>query len=690
MNLQNKIGRLFFLFLFLAIFTLGWSGLVQADYFSGEMQDFIIAGHQLELPIFENVEMLELQAREGLEGWTIEKPNQKVKLTSGKLYQLYNGSPKFWTVQVLATEDQSKAAIMKNRLVQQGFQGVEVISTTDLHKIIVGHKTNRQQSVAVAERLIKKGWQTWIREMSLNQTDKTLILMENTGKMMLNGDQLKLKGKVNLNGVNREGEFLIKPTTEGTTIYLSIGIDRYLAAMLAVNFPLDSQQEALAAQAIIYRTYLYSQLKAGQKNIFQINKVNNLNSIYVDAVKKTSQLVLTQNNDYYQLNREGATAYPAPRSGALPLAAAGFTVEEILDHYFKDTTLLDLSDLTESKVKYTARIAKGLILKEIRQSTWQGPRLVTVVDLDLDEPELKLKPVLAKGVIPGRDDLAEMVKEMNALAGVNGGYFHYTGKPLGLLYLQGQLISEPLYRRSSLLIGENGELSISRVGWQGEIRFSDTKSVIELAGVNRKAQSGENVIFNHYYGHKAPIKPKKSVEVVVKDGIIKTVNKIQNEEQQLIPQTGYVLQINQQDDLDLAGLKIGSKVTYRDNFRPDFQKNKIIHALGGGPQLLLKGQVEITGKEENFQPDILQGRAPRTALGITEDKHLLLATVDGRQPDFSIGMTLKEMAEFLKSLGATSAMNLDGGGSARMVIRGFTMNNPSQKRLISNGLIIND
>ncbi|MFW5749969.1 MAG: phosphodiester glycosidase family protein, partial [Halanaerobium sp.] len=118
------------------------------------------------------------------------------------------------------------------------------------------------------------------------------------------------------------------------------------------------------------------------------------------------------------------------------------------------------------------------------------------------------------------------------------------------------------------------------------------------------------------------------------------------------------------------------------------ENNNIQHAVGGGPRLLENGEIKITGEEEKFQPDILNGRAPRTALGITEDNRLLMLTIDGRQSALSIGMTLEETAEILKEMGAVEAMNLDGGASARMVIRGFTMNSPSEDRLISNGVIV--
>ena len=54
---------------------------------------------------------------------------------------------------------------------------------------------------------------------------------------------------------------------------------------------------------------------------------------------------------------------------------------------------------------------------------------------------------------------------------------------------------------------------------------------------------------------------------------------------------------------------------------------------------------------------------PRSAIGLTADGRLILATVDGRQPGWSAGVRLPELAELMLSRGAVVALNLDGGGS---------------------------
>jgi exopolysaccharide biosynthesis protein len=56
-------------------------------------------------------------------------------------------------------------------------------------------------------------------------------------------------------------------------------------------------------------------------------------------------------------------------------------------------------------------------------------------------------------------------------------------------------------------------------------------------------------------------------------------------------------------------------------------------------------------------------------VGVAGDgRRLLLVTVDGRQPGYSAGMTLRELAALLRSLGARDALNLDGGGSTTFVV----------------------
>jgi hypothetical protein len=115
----------------------------------------------------------------------------------------------------------------------------------------------------------------------------------------------------------------------------------------------------------------------------------------------------------------------------------------------------------------------------------------------------------------------------------------------------------------------------------------------------------------------------------------------------------------------------------------------VVDAVGGFPVIVQNGRdvvAEQEGINENFGPR----RHPRTAVGWNAQR-LLLVVVDGRQPAWSVGMTLAELAALFIRLGATDAINLDGGGSSAMVIRGRVVNRPSDaqgEREVGNALVV--
>ncbi len=85
-------------------------------------------------------------------------------------------------------------------------------------------------------------------------------------------------------------------------------------------------------------------------------------------------------------------------------------------------------------------------------------------------------------------------------------------------------------------------------------------------------------------------------------------------------------------------------------------------------------------------------RHPRTSIGFDSDSTTLyMFTVDGRQPGFSIGMTLRELSQYMVEWNVHHGINLDGGGSTTMIARGKIKNSPSDaggERSVSNGIFI--
>jgi hypothetical protein len=143
----------------------------------------------------------------------------------------------------------------------------------------------------------------------------------------------------------------------------------------------------------------------------------------------------------------------------------------------------------------------------------------------------------------------------------------------------------------------------------------------------------------------------------------------------------------------LSRLSIDDTVT----FSYDFQGIQPREAVGGFPMLLKNGK--LAAEVETAGSVGFRNRNPRTAVGLAAGgRRMLFVTVDGRQPGYSDGMTLAELADLMQRLGASDALNLDGGGSTTLVLPDSTAkdgvriaNRPSDRegeRTVGNAIAI--
>jgi hypothetical protein len=112
-------------------------------------------------------------------------------------------------------------------------------------------------------------------------------------------------------------------------------------------------------------------------------------------------------------------------------------------------------------------------------------------------------------------------------------------------------------------------------------------------------------------------------------------------------------------------------------------RGDLLHAgpmlVGGGRSLLAGGadREGFSAGARQFDSDITAGRYPRAALGLS-DGRLIAAVCDGRADD-EAGLTMAELAAAMIGLGASQAINLDGGGSASLVVGGSLVNTPREE-----------
>lgn len=107
---------------------------------------------------------------------------------------------------------------------------------------------------------------------------------------------------------------------------------------------------------------------------------------------------------------------------------------------------------------------------------------------------------------------------------------------------------------------------------------------------------------------------------------------------------------------------------------------KMKTAVGGGPVLIQNGNIQITNNEElKFTGNAINDKHPRTAMGYTKDRKLIVLVIEGRNKGIAEGASLTQEAQILKDIGCWEALNLDGGGSSCMLVNGKETITPSDK-----------
>ena len=112
---------------------------------------------------------------------------------------------------------------------------------------------------------------------------------------------------------------------------------------------------------------------------------------------------------------------------------------------------------------------------------------------------------------------------------------------------------------------------------------------------------------------------------------------------------------------------------------------KAMEGITFGPPLIVDGKKMITDGDGGW------GVGPRTAIGQRKDGTVLFVVIDGRQPGYSLGATLRDVQDVLYEKGAYIAANLDGGSSSTLYLNGKVVNKPADllgERMIPTAFIV--
>jgi hypothetical protein len=379
---------------------------------------------------------------------------------------------------------------------------------------------------------------------------------------------------------------------------------------------------------------------------------------------------------------------------------------------------LPLGDADLAETRTVERLADGVTLTRIVRGTGPapadqintttlGPWVVTVLTIDPRRARGRL--VATYGPDLARvEPTTRLVRDAGALAGVNASFFTFTanptypGDPVGLGVLDGQLVSEPTTDQAEvglLVDAHRTSLSMGGYTWTGTVRDPRTGAELALEFLNHPpvvpagctgladqtlcAEPGDLVRFTPEFGAGTP--PGAGVEVVL-DRFGCVVRSAPARGTALA--AGQVsLQATGRDTVALLGLAgagcLRQTVTLSDANGRRVPLRPGLYGVNGRYRLTAGGAIVVPAGTGSFFD-----RNPRTIAGTARGGLVVLATIDGRRVT-SVGTTMDETAAVARALGLRDSVNLDGGGSTAMSVRGELVNTPSGsvERAVGDALV---
>ena len=334
----------------------------------------------------------------------------------------------------------------------------------------------------------------------------------------------------------------------------------------------------------------------------------------------------------------------------------------------------------------------GAKLRNIKRFYGDYALNINCVEADLKNESLSLsllKNPSGCDKVDLMDNLAKTVP--GVVAATNADFFsYYSGSQnfsLGIEVKDGKLLQSHI-DTSTMAAGilSGNSLSLSYISFSAYLSAANG-AVMAVTHINKPTKYyGALLMYTaDYNGGTSPYLPQGITVVTVADGTV-SVKGTSMGGTVPIPENGYILAIDDSMTPFLnENMNVGDEVKLDVSAAPSIENAKT--AFGGGTMLLSGGKkTKITHS--------VNGINPRTAVGTNADGTVVyLITVDGRQR-VSRGVTLDALADICLELGCVNAMNLDGGGSTRMVGKTIdnselhTVNYPSENRKVINAVAV--
>lgn len=323
---------------------------------------------------------------------------------------------------------------------------------------------------------------------------------------------------------------------------------------------------------------------------------------------------------------------------------------------------------------------------------------VYFLKIDATNPYVTFRAALGRDSIYTGEQPSALAKRKSKegavyFAGTNGDFYAttgYVGYPVGGCVVDYELAKPPTTARK-IIAFENDKIPVIGVmTYTGTVKKGSETWTLHTA--NHIRETNQLVLFNQHNG-KVTRTNAFGTEVLVElvqgqfwaiNGPVRVkVTKIeQGKGNMTIPKGMAVLSGHGTSAALLNTLAVHDELEINLALNYNGQFKNWSQLVGGDNRnaMLVDGMVETA--------QVWNELHPRTAVGYSQDqKTIIFCVVDGR--GLSAGVTTKQLAELMKSAGAWTAFNMDGGGSSSMYVKEFgQMNVPSDgvERSVSNSL----
>ncbi|WP_053751109.1 phosphodiester glycosidase family protein [Streptomyces sp. MMG1533] len=344
-------------------------------------------------------------------------------------------------------------------------------------------------------------------------------------------------------------------------------------------------------------------------------------------------------------------------------------------------------------VQERTRIAAGVVYEQFDIPAARGMAHAHVVTVDLRDPRVRVD-LLYPGAVAARATVSGLADSEGAVAGVNGDFFNITetqhpgveatGASVGPAIAKGRALKSAVpdgqrfgpalppgtSTRDVMGVGVDRRARIGGLALIGSVRTPEER--LPLGGLNQYALPVGSVgAFTSDWGSASRVRATcgtdtdraapcstDTYEVTVRDG--RVVSAVDRPGSGAIAPGTTVLVGREAGAQQLRKLSTGEAVKVRHRLVASVSQTPYRFALGGFP--VLRYGRPLPGLDDTTS-------AVRTAVGIADGgRRLLLLALDGAA-EYRSGLTIAEVADTLRGLGAVHGFGLDGGGSTTLVAR---------------------